>query len=524
MIRATSATVRSAGRSDSKLSTAIHIGLRLAGALPVYSILHISDLHRSPEDTISNAELISALVSDRRRYENEPTRIKAPDAIVVSGDIIQGVRMDAADADVVLAAQYATAREFLAELADRFVDGDRSKVVLVPGNHDINWARARSSMEVVASNDPSFPMDVRGALANSDSAHRWDWKTRELLEIKNHAVYQSRMDAFWDFFESFYAGTGNLLKVGRGQVANLYSLWNGRIGLAAFDSCHGNDCYAFHGRIPKEAIGRAYLDLLDKGGFGLLLAVWHHNIEGPPHRSDYMDIDIVRGMIGRGFRLGLYGHQHRPDATPIQINLATKETMALVSAGSLCAGARELPTGAVRGYNIIEINEDLAGARVHFREMSVANLFTPARRTSLGGASFVDLKWDLPPDLPSRAGGALANDIVAVLELGERELKSGRPDECKRVLLPLAETLPEFGRQLLLEAARETHDLAMLLDLLKSPRSVGELIELADAYMKIRDFAKARAALDTHGERLGIEEPTSRELRARISVSEAIAK
>jgi 3',5'-cyclic AMP phosphodiesterase CpdA len=91
----------------------------------VYSILHISDLHRSPEDPISNAELVSALVSDRRRYENEPTRIKAPDAIVVSGDIIQGVKMDAADADVALAAQYATALEFLVELADRFVDGDR---------------------------------------------------------------------------------------------------------------------------------------------------------------------------------------------------------------------------------------------------------------------------------------------------------------------------------------------------------------------------------------------------------------
>lgn len=498
--------------------------LRLAGAHPVYSILHISDLHRSPEDIISNAELVSALVSDRRRYEHEPTRIKAPDAIVVSGDIVQGVKMDATDADAALAAQYATAREFLVELADRFVNGDRSKVVLVPGNHDINWAKARRSMEVVALSDPAFPKDVRGALASSDSVHRWDWRTRELLEIKDQALYQSRMAAFWDFFDSFYAGTANLLKVGRGQAANLYSLWDGRIGLAAFDSCQGNDCYAFHGRIPRDAIGRAQLDLVDKGGFGLLLAVWHHNIEGPPHRSDYMDIDIVRGMIGRGFRLGLYGHQHRPDATPMQINLATQETMALVSAGSLCAGSRELPTGAVRGYNVIEIDDDLAGARVHFREMSIANLFTPARRASLGGASFVDLKWDLPPDLLGRAASAPANNIVAALESGERELKSGRPDECKRLLGPLAATLPEFGRQLLLEAARATNDRPLLLNLLENPRSVGELVEFADVCMKVRDFAKARVALDSCGERLGVEEPTSRELRARISASEAMAK
>ena len=33
-----------------------------------FSIMHISDLHRSPRDPISNDELISALVHDRDRY------------------------------------------------------------------------------------------------------------------------------------------------------------------------------------------------------------------------------------------------------------------------------------------------------------------------------------------------------------------------------------------------------------------------------------------------------------------------
>ena len=77
------------------------------------------------------------------------------------------------------------------------------------------------------------------------------------------------------------------------------------------------------------------------------MAVWHHNIEGPPQRSDYMDVEIVRGMIGRGFRLGLYGHQHRAQATPHQVWLPDRERMAVVSAGSLCAGPRDLPTGNI---------------------------------------------------------------------------------------------------------------------------------------------------------------------------------
>ena len=487
----------------------------------VYSILHISDLHRSPRDNITNAELVSALVSDRQRYQNERPRIQQPDAIVISGDIVQGVVLGTLDAEASLAAQYATALAFIEELTERFVDGDRSRVVIVPGNHDIDWAMSKAAMQVVQAGD--YPKDLRSELFHPESLFRWDWKARELFQITNAALYKQRMDAFWNFFDAFFVNAPNLLRVARGQPSNLYSLWEGRLGIAAFDSCHGNDCFAFHGSIPREVVARAQLDLLDVGGFGLLMAVWHHNVEGPPHRTDYMDIDIVRGMIGRGFRLGLYGHQHRPDATPMQIRLADRETMALVSAGSLCAGAGELPTGAMRGYNIIEINDDLRSARVHFREMSVANLFCAARRTSLGGASFVDLTWDPPPDLAGRTVDSRAQRRAAALTKGESELKAGNPEACKILLRPIAAELPEFGRLLLLEAARMTDDRALLVELLSPPRTIGELVERTEACIRTRDYTKAADGLDEHGPSLGLTDSHSRELRAKITAAKAMA-
>ena len=58
-----------------------------------FSILHISDLHRSPRDPISNDELISALIGDCDRYVHEDPVVTAPEALVVSGDIIQGVSL-----------------------------------------------------------------------------------------------------------------------------------------------------------------------------------------------------------------------------------------------------------------------------------------------------------------------------------------------------------------------------------------------------------------------------------------------
>lgn len=487
----------------------------------MYSILHISDLHRSPRDNITNAELVSALVSDSQRYLNEKPSIRQPDAIVISGDIVQGVVLGTTDAEASLAAQYGTALAFIEELTERFVDGDRSRVIIVPGNHDIDWAMSKAAMQVVQAAD--YPKDLRSELFQPESLFRWDWKSRELFLITNAALYKQRMEAFWKFFDKFYANAPRLLRVAREQPSNLYSLWDGRLGIAAFDSCHGNDCFAFHGSIPREVVARAQLDLLDVGGFGLLMAVWHHNVEGPPHRTDYMDIDIVRGMIGRGFRLGLYGHQHRPDATPMQIRLADRETMALVSAGSLCAGAMEMPTGAMRGYNIIEINDDLRSARVHFREMSVANLFCAARRTSLGGASFVDLTWDPPPDLAGRTVDSRARRLATALTKGESELKAGNPEVCKNLLRPIAAELPEFGRLLLLEAARMTNDRALLIELLTPPRTIGELVERTEAYVRTRDYANAAGGLTQYGPHLGITESHSRELRAKITAAEAMA-
>jgi hypothetical protein len=67
-----------------------------------FSILHISDLHRSPHDPISNGELVSALVGDRDRYIDEEPAIPVPEAIVVSGGLIQGVPLNAANSETEL--------------------------------------------------------------------------------------------------------------------------------------------------------------------------------------------------------------------------------------------------------------------------------------------------------------------------------------------------------------------------------------------------------------------------------------
>jgi hypothetical protein len=127
--------------------------------------------------------------------------------------------------------------EFLDELVKRFLDGDRSRVVIVQGNPDIDWNTSLKAMEVVDRKD--VPPSVLTMLHAENAGYRWDWKTLTLYRIRDLAMYERRLDVFWRFFERFYAKVPGLLKVQPGADANLFRLCDGRIGVAASNSCPG---------------------------------------------------------------------------------------------------------------------------------------------------------------------------------------------------------------------------------------------------------------------------------------------
>lgn len=488
-----------------------------------YCILHISDLHRSPEDPISNDELISALVSDRDSYLRETPAICAPDAIVVSGDIIQGVPLDTTDYEAKLTEQYAVAMAFLDELVRRFLGGDRSRLIMIPGNHDVDWNTAFKALEVVE--EAKIPPKLAAALNDENSEFRWDWKARKLYRIADRTLYDQRLAAFWNFFEKFYAGVPDLLDVKPNADANLFSLCGNRIGVAAFNSCHGNDCFAYHGMIRREAVSRSHLRLDDSGHvFDLRIAVWHHSVEGAPYRTDYMDIDIVRGMIGRGFRLGLYGHQHKAQAVGEQVWLSTQEKMAITSAGSLCAGARELPTGTYRQYSIIEIAEDFRCARLHVRHMSVANLFCPARLPDFGGNSFMPLDWTPPRNM---AGAVVNTDALRTqkaIEAAEIAVKTDDPKKAIPILRQLDLQAGSYQRELILTAATSAQDWSTITEITDPPLTIDELIKRVDAFSRLNRPLDAVNALDSFSRQLDLAPPMETELRNRLSAQERMRR
>ena len=462
----------------------------------MFTLLHISDLHRSKEEPLDNSSLLASLVYDRDRYERETPQVAPPEAIIVSGDLVQGAGLGDTDWPQCIMDQYAVAGEFLSELCDRFLRGDKSRVVLVPGNHDVCWNTAFHAMERVP-ND-KYPDKLHEELVDPGSMYRWSWKDQTLFRISDIDGYQKRLDHYWEFVESFYKDVDLRIKIDRVRHFQLFELCNRRIIVAAFSSIDRNDCFSYSGDIAAEAIGQCVLGLRDWGhSYDLKIAVWHHSIQGPPLRSDYMDASLVQQMAGHGFQLGLHGHQHVSETLAQSVHLADENlSMAVVGAGSLCAGSRDLPRGVDRQYNLIAIEDDFAQARVHVREMGEGRQFTRKRNGAfLDG--FVEVHWQVPTKIMGgETDTQAANEGNAIFE-AEEALHRGDAVDAEIALRGIDVSAAGHARKLFSQALEIQQDWNRLTNLLDNPQSVEETVMLVMALTKVGQLDEAQARLDS---------------------------
>lgn len=225
------------------------------------------------------------------------------------------------------------------------------------------------------------------------------------------------------------------------------------------------------------------------------MAVWHHNIEGPPQRSDYMDVTRVREMIGHGFRLGLHGHQHVAAAEAHYINLPESQAMAVVSAGSLCAGARELPRGVDRQYNLISLSDDRTSARVIVRQMGEGGHFARKSDGRFAADGYVSLRWERPLDHGGRPLDTDRRRLRQSVENAERLRAAGDPAAALDALDGVELTPGSYQRSLALSLSVECDRPSRTLTIIGEPASGEELVHYVVAAIRERRPDIAEAAL-----------------------------
>ena len=461
----------------------------------MYSILHISDLHRADEDPVDNSSLLAALLADRDRYKSEVAgEMPIPNAIVISGDIIRGASIGSPNWEQSIRDQYKVADNFLSELCERFLDGDKRHIIMVPGNHDVCWNTSNKAMERVPNEE--YPSNLYDELIKPDSLYRWSWKDQVLFRIADMGLYEQRTGSYWDFIESFYSDVDLPISIKRGRGFQLFELYDRRIIVSAFDSTYRNDCLNFSGAFPSDAIGKCALALRDiNHSYELQIAVWHHGIQGPPNHTDYLDVSQVQEMIGHDFKLGLHGHQHRARTQTQTIFLDQSHSMAIASAGSLCAGVRELPRGTNRQYNIIVINEDFMSARIYVREMAEGGQFT-RKQNSEFPEGFVNLSWQPPTDIMGQKIDAQANNVRRHIIGAESALRQNKLQEAVKMLNEVDTSSEPYAKKLLVEALQLLNAWPRLSKVLQDPTTVEETVILIIALIESDKLDDAQTRLD----------------------------
>jgi hypothetical protein len=476
------------------------------------AVLHLSDIHRSPDDPVANEELVAALESDRGRWP--PEFATGPDLVVISGDLIQGVGLGTDDYEHQLQRQYAEAARFLVDLTARFLDGDRSRIVIVPGNHDVDWNSAREAMEVASSPEvQKLATELPALSLRPTSAYRWSWAERQFLRIANLGAYGARQTRFLEFRREFYSGVQpDPLSAGSDLFYVEYPQLD--VSVTGLSSWFGNDCFCHVGAFDPEMLLRAR-DLIAASTCRLHIAVWHHSTSGPPERNDYLDLSSVRKLVDYGYRLGLHGHQHRAETSVATLRLPTTEEMALVSAGSLCAGHRDLPPGVNRQYNILSVSPPTRKARLHIREaIGESLIYASSLRTEFGGQDSIDLTWTSNPGPAVPISQQTAELDEAYRAYGERdfsqaaEILSRLPTDNGRVKQLKIEVLRKLGRN------------GELADLVNEPENADELIVLVDALCQVGQYEDARQALARHAGALGLQDDLLAHIEAKILVAE----
>lgn len=322
-----------------------------------YTILHISDLHKSEED--SYTDLMESLRMDCETYEQEG--IKKPEIIVVSGDIAEGA--EGPDADAKIERQYAEATSFLQQLTEFFLDGDKTRLIIVPGNHDVCRGISKEAC-VPSTNDRREDYKI---FKIGESNIRWSWNDFGFYKIANRDKYEKRFCHFVRFYNDFYGGI-RTLQEDCALHGDVIEIGSHNIAFLTLNSGHNLDHLNDAGSIYPGAVtenGRELSSLKKKGR--LLCAVWHHHISGLPTEHNYLDYRILTSLMRYNIQLGLFGHQHKSKVVQQFFDVTEEKEMFLVSAGCLYGNVKQLPPDTSRQYNLISVKMHGQQARIEVR-------------------------------------------------------------------------------------------------------------------------------------------------------------
>lgn len=309
----------------------------------------------------------------------QANNIPMPSFIVVSGDIIQGSKeIEASKAQEEIRTQYEVAGCFLAGLCDIFFEGDRRRMIIVPGNHDISQYVTRGCMSKIDADDYKPFVE---SLWNDDSNIRWSWKDLSFYKISDTEDYKGRFCDFIAFYNDFYKDVKWPERKYPALVdaeADILDYKEEGITFVCFNSCYQLDHLQQSGYICFNALSNLSAKLLEKKRQGrLIVAVWHHHTQGLPKENNYLNYRILDNMSKYGIKIALHGHQHISGILNEYRDVFTEDNLWLLSAGTVYGNSSDMVPGTSRQYNLITIEREAKECKVTLMSREDKSLQNP---------------------------------------------------------------------------------------------------------------------------------------------------
>jgi predicted MPP superfamily phosphohydrolase len=283
-------------------------------------IVHISDLHIGSVDRPD--VMAAALIADLKSLH-----IENVDFLVISGDAVnKGWRRG-----------YLVAAKFIKVLQKRYRLG-ADGVLLVPGNHDIDYERSGKSY-VYKSKYSGASMPPRGVPCGD---HGW-------LQI-DPASYKDRFPGFSSLFKAVY---GSSYTRDPGEQYTMIARRDLGIVFLGLNTCvHIDHINEIAPSIDESALFNGIEQAARHSSDDWLrIAVWHHPVRG--ERAIKND-DFVEHLVGAGFHIGMHGDIHKPEKYMRELD--SVRGLRIVGAGTFASDDKQLPPGLPRQYNILEVD------------------------------------------------------------------------------------------------------------------------------------------------------------------------
>ena len=234
-------------------------------------ILHISDFHYEDKNHLEYTDMVKSFC--------DIVKDLSIDIIVFSGDLVYK----------------ATQIEYYDKVSKIFWEPlmeatglDTNRILIVPGNHDIN-------------RDAEIPA-ITSSLQDCNS---WDSLNGFLKSERQLELSLERMKCYMDYVRDFY--NGSTFEVAPFYVTNIIEIRGRKIGLVGLNSawrCFRSDNDRGNLLLPKEAV----LDSLSKvNDCDIVMCAMHHNL------SDFKDFvtQDIEDLIYEHCHLLLTGHYHK---------------------------------------------------------------------------------------------------------------------------------------------------------------------------------------------------------------------